>query len=320
MTALLSVKNLTVDLPTGRKTARVLHGVSFDIKPGEVLGLVGESGSGKSVTALSILQLLPGGKGGISGGSICFKEQNLIDKTPQEMRKIRGKDISMIFQEPMTSLNPAFTIGKQIMDVILAHNNISKREAKEHALDMLGRVQIPDPARTFASYPHQLSGGMRQRVMIAGALSCGPGLLIADEPTTALDVTIQAQVLRLIKEATMQAGTSVLLITHDLGVVAQICARVAVMYAGEIVEIGDVNETLLSPRHPYTRALLETVPELTPGYRKKLASIPGSVPDVFARISGCRFNDRCSVKKDICLAQKPQLVCVNGNHKVACWT
>ncbi|AEG61597.1 ABC transporter ATP-binding protein [Desulforamulus ruminis] len=319
MTTLLAIKNLTVDLPAGERMARILRGVSLEVKAGEILGLVGESGSGKSITALSVLRLLPGGKKTAMEGDIFFKGQNLICKTPQEMRSIRGKHISMIFQEPMTSLNPAFTIGKQIMDVLLAHQKITKKEAREKALKMLSRVQITDPERTFSSYPHQLSGGMRQRVMIAGALCCEPSLLIADEPTTALDVTIQAQILRLMKEAALEMGTSVLLITHDLGVVAQTCSRVAVMYAGEIVEMGEVSQILLSPRHPYTRALLPTVPKLTAGDQQKLESIPGTVPDAFAQIQGCRFHPRCALSKEKCFKQKPIPVNLGSNRQVTCW-
>lgn len=318
MTALISVENLAVELPVGRRIAKVLHGVSFSMQPGEIMGLVGESGSGKSVTALSILQLLPGGRKVIRDGRIVFKGEELTAKTPREMRGIRGKEISIIFQEPMTSLNPVCTIGKQVTDIILAHSNLKNKEARARTLEMFKRVRIPDPEMIFGCYPHELSGGMRQRVLIAGALSCQPDLLIADEPTTALDVPIQAQILKLIKEASDTMGTAVLFITHDLGVVAQLCSRVAVMYAGEIVEIGTTAEVLESPLHPYTKALLEAVPDMS-RIGQKLSAIPGTVPDINCLPKGCRFSPRCNAKTCRCENTRPPLFTLEDGRQVACW-
>lgn len=318
MTALISINNLVVELPSGRSKVRVLHGASFDVQPGEIIGLVGESGSGKSVTALAIMQLLPGGQRAITEGSILFKGTELTGKGPQDMRRIRGREISMIFQEPMTSLNPVFTVGRQIADIIAAHNKLSRGDACRQAVNMLSRVHIPDPERILKCYPHELSGGMRQRVMIAGALSCQPSLLIADEPTTALDVTIQAQILRLLKDAARNMGTAVLFITHDLGVVAQLCARVAVMYSGEIVEMGCSQDVLVKPRHPYTEALLRTVPDIS-RENQKLFPITGTVPDVRTPVVGCRFAPRCSRSSSVCVRQQPLLCSTGSGHQTACW-
>ncbi len=315
---ILSVENLTVELPSGRGTAKILHGISFDVKAGEIVGLVGESGSGKSVTALALLQLLPGGAKAITGGSIRLCNQELTSIKPKEFEQLRGKDLSMIFQEPMTSLNPVFTIGRQLVDVILAHRPITKIEATGHALIMLEQVRITDPERVFGSYPHELSGGMRQRVMIAAALSCSPSLLIADEPTTALDVTIQAQILDLLRDITKLTGTSVLFITHDLGVVSRLCSRVAVMYAGEIVEMGKVQQLLSSPRHPYSKALLAAIPCFA-GNSQKLVPIPGTVPDVRQTLAGCHFHSRCPKRRNICFEQKPKCLSITPEHQVRCW-
>ncbi|CUH95810.1 putative peptide ABC transporter ATP-binding protein y4tR [Propionispora sp. 2/2-37] len=315
---LLSVQKLTVDLTVGKEKVRVLHGVSFDVCPGEIIGLVGESGSGKSVTASAVMQLLPGGAGAVSGGKIIFNGQDLLKKSPEEMQGIRGKDISMIFQEPMTSLNPVLTIGRQFIDVIRAHQSRDQKEATLRACEMLKAVHITDPERIFKSYPYELSGGMRQRVMIAIALSCSPSLLIADEPTTALDVTIQAQILRLLREATQVSGSAVIFISHDLGVVSQICRRVAVMYAGEIVEYGLVQEILQYPRHPYTQALLKAIPDFTTKPHQ-LSAIPGTVPNIRQLLTGCRFHPRCPVKQDICMQKSPQGCILTGNHLVRCW-
>jgi peptide/nickel transport system ATP-binding protein len=315
---ILSVKNLTVDLTVGRETIRVLHGISFDVYPGEIVGLVGESGSGKSVTAAAIMQLLPGGRKAISDGSIVFCGQELTEKTPDEMQAICGKDISMIFQEPMTSLNPVFTIGQQFIDIIRTHQSLSKHQASEHALAMLRTVHIPDPQRVMKSYPYELSGGMRQRVMIAMAQSCSPALLIADEPTTALDVTIQAQILRLLRSAAQNSKSSAIFISHDLGVVSQLCQRVAVMYAGEIVEFGRVEAILQNPQHPYTKALLHSIPNFTTA-SGQLAAIPGTVPDVRTLLQGCRFHPRCALRQAICTEKSPEISLLPGDHSVRCW-
>ncbi|SMC32365.1 ABC transporter ATP-binding protein [Sporomusa malonica] len=316
--SVLSICDLAVDLTIGREKARVLHEVSLTVTGGEILGLVGESGSGKSITAAAIMQLLPGGKAAITGGSISFRGQELTRKTPAEMRKIRGKEMAMIFQEPMTSLNPVFTIGRQLTDVIMTHQDMSKRQAEAHATAMLEAVHIREPERILRSYPHELSGGMRQRVMIAIALSCSPALLIADEPTTALDVTIQAQILRLLQEAVKQTGAAVIFISHDLGVVSQICDRVAVMYAGEVVECGGTAQLLHTPRHPYTQALLAAIPDFST-MAGQLSAIPGTVPDVRSILPGCRFQPRCSCTQDICTGKKPENITVRAGHTVRCW-
>lgn len=315
--SILAVNGLKVELPAGRGTAGILHGVSFTIKPGEILGLVGESGSGKSVTALAIMQLLPGGAKAVTGGSILLSGQELTHKTPAEMQSIRGQEVSMIFQEPMTSLNPVFTVKQQLVDVIMAHQPLTAAEAVQHALTMLQRVRIADPGRIAASYPHELSGGMRQRVMIAAALACSPALLIADEPTTALDVTIQAQILDLLREAADNTRTAVLFITHDLGVVARLCSQAAVMYAGEIVEIGPVEQILHSPRHPYTQALLAAIPSFT-GSKQRLLPIAGTVPTASELPAGCHFYARCPKRHSSCEKQKSALYTIAPEHQVYC--
>lgn len=318
MTALISVENLAVELPAGRKIVRVLQGVSFSMQAGEIMGLVGEPGAGKSVTALSILQLLPGGRKVIRDGRIVFKGEDLTVKTPREMRGIRGKEISIIFQEPMTSLNPVCTIGKQVTDMILAHSKVSDEEARDRTLDLFKQVRIADPAMVCGCYPHELSSGLRQRVQIAGALSCRPDLLIADDPAAALDATIQARILKVIKEASDIMGTAVLFISHDLGVVAQLCTRVAVMYAGEIVETGTTAEVLESPLHPYTKVLMAAVPA---GSRdgKILPAVPGAVRNGAGLPGGCRFNPYCHAKTRRCEDAKPPLLILEGGRQVACW-
>ncbi|HWR40007.1 MAG TPA: ABC transporter ATP-binding protein [Patescibacteria group bacterium] len=317
MEPILSVRNLTVDLAVRRELRRILYDVSLDVYPGEIVGLVGESGSGKSVTAAAIMQLLPGGAKAITGGSVTFQGQDLTRVTPKTMREIRGRDISMIFQEPMTSLNPVFTVESQFVDVARTHQKLSSAAARQRALELLQAVRISDPARVLNCYPHELSGGMRQRVMIAMAQSCSPALLIADEPTTALDVTIQAQILRLLQAAAREKQTAVLLISHDLGVVSQLCRRVAVMYAGEIVECGLTDDILQAPRHPYTRALLKSVPDFgTPA--GQLTSIDGTVPDAGAVMPGCRFQPRCPEAYAHCLLKAPEPVWLAGNHNVRC--
>jgi oligopeptide/dipeptide ABC transporter ATP-binding protein len=314
---LLEIKNLKTYLKTPRGTVRAVDGVSLEIFPGETMGLVGESGCGKSMTALSILKLYPQPQGKIVAGEIFFEGQNLVPLKEEEMRKIRGKKISMVFQEPMTSLDPVFPVGEEIMEVLRIHEAMSPATAREKAIEMLRLVRIPEPERIFHSYPHQLSGGMRQRVMIAIALACRPKLLLADEPTTALDVTIQAQILELIEELKEELHTAVLLITHDLGVVAETCQRVAVMYAGKIVEKAQVFELFDNPLHPYTRALLASIPHIEEE-KEALESIPGSVPDLLNPPSGCRFHPRCLQAFERCLEEEPELKEKEEKHWVAC--
>ncbi|CQR72076.1 putative D,D-dipeptide transport ATP-binding protein DdpD [Sporomusa ovata DSM 2662] len=315
---ILSLENVTVELLSGGEIRQVLQNISFDVFPGEILGLVGESGSGKSVTAAAIMQLLPGGSKAIAGGKILFKGQDLVNKTPAQMQAIRGNEMAMIFQEPMTSLNPVFTIGTQFVDIIRTHKAVTKHEAIQQALNMLKAVHIPDSERIFQSYPYELSGGMRQRVMIAMAQSCSPSLLIADEPTTALDVTIQAQILRLLRTTVQNSQSSVIFISHDLGVISQLCQRVAVMYAGEIVECGRVETILQDPKHPYTKALLHSIPDFSTKGRT-LTSIPGTVPDVRAIVNGCRFHPRCAERQEVCSKQKPASITLPENHRINCW-
>ena len=318
MGALLSVKNLRTNFYSAGKTIRALDGVSFDIEEGGSFGLVGETGCGKSVTALSILRLIPFPPGKIVGGEIHFRGRNLLDLTEEEIRSVRGKEISMIFQEPMTSLNPVFRIGDQMMEVIMLHQGLGKSQAFEKAIEMLELVHMPEARKVMKQFPHQLSGGMRQRAMIAMELSCRPFLLIADEPTTALDVTIQAQILRLIKEMEREFHSSILLITHDLGVIAEICDRVAVMYAGSIVEQAGVEEIFEDPKHPYTKGLWGAIPRIDEE-REILAVIPGTVPDLSHPPTGCKFNPRCSHRFDPCDRIPPPLSQVSPGHFVACF-
>lgn len=314
---MLEIKNLKTYLQTPRGTVKAVDGVNLTIFPGETVGLVGESGCGKSMTALSILKLYPQPQGKIVEGEILFENRNLVPLKEEEMRKIRGKKISMVFQEPMTSLDPVFPVGEEIMEVLQIHEALSPPLAKEKAIEMLRLVRIPEPERIFHSYPHQLSGGMRQRVMIAIALACRPRLLLADEPTTALDVTIQAQILELIEELKEELQTAVLLITHDLGVVAETCQRVAVMYAGKIVEKAEVFELFDNPLHPYTQALLASLPRLEEE-QEELASIPGNVPDLLNPPPGCRFHPRCPQAFERCQREEPQLKEKEAKHWVAC--
>ncbi len=292
--------------------------VSFDIYKGEILGLVGESGCGKSVTSLSVMQLLKDTPGKVTHGQVLLDGKDLLKMPDAEIRSIRGGRMSMIFQEPMSALNPSMRIDRQMMETIMLHSNKSKEEARSHAAAMLGKVGIPDPPRVLKNYPHQLSGGMSQRVMIAMALSCDPQLLIADEPTTALDVTIQAQILDLMKKLQKEDQSSILLITHDLGVVAEMCTRVIVMYAGKIVEEAPVEQLFASPTHPYTQGLIASVPKLGSGV-KVLPSIPGSVPDLASMPKGCRFAPRCKYATEKCHAQEPALVTVGENQRCRCW-
>lgn len=316
-TPLLEIRSLTTQFLTEDGVVRAVEDVSLEIFQGEILSLVGESGCGKSVTGLSLLRLIPIPPGQIVSGEILFEGQDLLRLSEKEMEKVRGNEISMIFQEPMTSLNPVFTIGTQIVEVLQLHQHLDKKEARRKAIEMLHRVRIPSPDVRIDSYPHQLSGGMRQRAMIAMALSCQPKLLIADEPTTALDVTIQAQVLRLLKEIQQEMGMAVMLITHDLGVVSEIADRVAVMYAGRIVEAGPLEALFGNMRHPYTRGLLESIPQLEEK-KERLNAIPGQVPNPLDLPSGCKFHPRCYLAIDECSKEEPPLFQVNGNHFSRC--
>jgi peptide/nickel transport system ATP-binding protein len=304
---LLSVRDLSVAFGIrGRKPVRAVDEVSFDIRPGEHLGLVGESGSGKSVTSLAVMGLLP--KRGVKvGGKVLYGDRNLLDLSPSEMNNIRGREVAMVFQDPMTSLNPVVTIGVQLTEIMTRHFGIKKSEARDRSTDLLARVGIPDPRRRLDSYPHELSGGMRQRVLIAMALACEPRLLIADEPTTALDVTIQAQVLELLKKLVADTDAALLMITHDLGVVAGLCDRVNVMYSGRIVESSDRRTLFAEPRHPYTGGLLESIPRLDSRRGAPLRPIPGSPTNVLPWEQGCAFAPRCRNRVDACTEETPTL-------------
>ncbi|MDO4339370.1 MAG: ABC transporter ATP-binding protein [Eubacteriales bacterium] len=316
---LLEVKNLRTEFFSSKKSSVVaIDGVSFSLDKGEIVGLVGESGCGKSVTSLSIMQLLKDTPGKVTNGEVIFEGKDLLKASKKEMLDIRGGRISMIFQEPMSSLNPSMRIDKQLIEGIRLHTDLSKEQARERAAKMLSQVGIPDPPRVMKNYPHQLSGGMSQRVMIAMAMSCDPQLLIADEPTTALDVTIQAQILELMKKIQQEQGTSILLITHDLGVVAEMCSRVIVMYAGKIVEEAPVEILFGNPTHPYTQGLIASVPKLGSGV-KVLPSIPGSVPDLSSMPTGCRFAPRCKYATEKCSQKEPELTQVNDRQKCRCW-
>jgi peptide/nickel transport system ATP-binding protein len=296
---------------------RAVDGVDFRLERGRTLGIVGESGCGKSVTALSIMGLVPP-PGRIAGGEVLFEGDDLLKLAPRRLSDLRGDKLSMIFQEPMTSLNPAFTVGEQIAEVLLRHRNIGKNEANDHAVEMLRRVRIPSPERRFGEYPHRLSGGMRQRVMIAMALACNPKLLIADEPTTALDVTIQAQILELMRALRAELGTAIILITHDLGVIAELADDVIVMYAGQVVERCTVPQLFAEPQHPYTVGLLGSIPQLHLA-RDRLSAIEGFVPDAAAMPAGCRFHPRCPFVIEKCRTEIPPLVEVTKDHFAACW-
>jgi len=316
---ILQIKNLKVSFQSGRTLLPAVDGISFNLREGEILGIVGESGSGKSVTSLATMGLIPSPPGKIEDGQIIFEGIDLINLSEKEWRKVRGNQISMIFQEPMTSLNPLFTIGNQVMEAIKLHTNLSKREALVRGIELLRLVGIPRAEGILKEYPYQLSGGMRQRIMIAMAMACNPKVLIADEPTTALDVTIQAQILALMKDLNEKTNTSIILITHDLGVVAEICERVIVMYSGQIVEQGDVRTILKNPQHPYTKGLLKSVPELR-GKRERLYSIPGTVPAPGTIQNGCRFAPRCSEAFGKCHEEEPQLLNLEKEeHEVRCF-
>ncbi len=315
---LLSVENLVTSFKTERGTIRAVDGISFTIGKGQTVGLVGESGCGKSVTSLSVLRLVQSPPGFIESGKINFAGKDILSLTEGEMRKVRGNKISMIFQEPMTSLNPVFTIGDQISEVFKIHRGSNKKEAREQSIEMLKLVKIPAPEKRVDEYPHQLSGGMRQRVMIAMALACRPELLIADEPTTALDVTIQAQILDLMAKLQVELNMAILLITHDLGVVAEVCDYVMVMYAGKIAEQGLVTEIFREPKHPYTVGLMNSIPRL--GHKTEyLPTIEGQVPSLANLPKGCRFQARCPHAFDKCRAVEPTLKDVGKDHKAACW-
>jgi oligopeptide/dipeptide ABC transporter ATP-binding protein len=317
---LLRIEGLQTHFYTEAGTVRAVDGVSLTVRKGETLGIVGESGCGKSVTALSILRLIPNPPGMIVGGNIFLEGRDLLQLPENEMRKVRGASISMIFQEPMTSLNPVFTVGDQIAEGIRLHQRLSKRESWNKAIEMLRVVRIPDPERRVGEYPHQMSGGMRQRVMIAMALSCNPHLLIADEPTTALDVTIQAQILELLNQLKAEMGMAVMLITHDLGVVADTAARVAVMYAGRLVEEAPVLELFTNPLHPYTQGLLNSIPRIEKSERRpRLLAIPGMVPDLLDLPQGCKFQARCLKIFEPCGGEEPELKTVGPEHRVRCY-
>ena len=323
-TPLLEIENLQTHFFTAAGVVKAVNGVSYDVRAGEVLGVVGESGCGKSVTALSILRLVADPPGRIVGGAVRFDGTNLLELSEAEMEEVRGNDISMIFQEPMTSLNPLMTIGRQITEAIVLHQGLARRDAMDRATEMLRRVHIPEPERRVHAYPHQLSGGMRQRAMIAMALSCNPKLLIADEPTTALDVTIQAQILDLMRELQDNYGTAIILITHDMGVVAENADRVVVMYAGRKVEEAKADDLFERPGHPYTRGLLHSLPNLevaahTDARRARLNEIKGMVPSLANLPQGCSFAPRCGFATAECRAEYPPLVAHRPGHWVACW-
>jgi oligopeptide/dipeptide ABC transporter ATP-binding protein len=320
---LLSVRNLQTHFRTEEGLFRAVDGVSFEIGRGQTLGVVGESGCGKSVTALTLMGLVPQPPGEIAGGEVLFDGRDLLKLDRDDMRRLRGDRIAMIFQEPMTSLNPVYTVGEQITEAILAHRDVSAAEARRLAVEMLAKVRIPSPDKRIDDYPHHMSGGMRQRVMIAMALACAPDLLIADEPTTALDVTIQAQILDLMRQLKAESNAAILLITHDLGVVAELVDHVVVMYAGKVVESAPVADLFADPQHPYTIGLLGSIPRLDEG-RDRLAAIEGRVPSPYAPPPGCRFNPRCPFAIDRCREEAPPLVevrpgPVGKSHLSACW-
>ena len=315
---ILVIKNLKTYFYTYEGLVETLDGINLTFEKGKVLGLVGETGSGKSVTALSILRLIPWPPGKIVDGQIYFKGQDILKLSEYDMQKIRGNEIAMIFQEPTTSLNPVYTIGHQIAETIKIHNKINNQEVRERTIEMLEMVELPNPKRIFNQYPYELSGGMQQRIMIAIALCCKPNLLIADEPTTALDVTIQAQILELILELKERLGMTILLITHDLGVVAEVCDQVAVMHAGVIVEKGEVRSIFRDPKHPYTKGLFETIPKIDEN-QNILQEIKGEVPKLINPPTGCRFHPRCPYIMDVCSKKCPDEYIVGNSHFAACF-
>lgn len=314
---LLQVKNLHTVFPTESGEVQAVNGISFNLDRGKVLGIVGESGSGKSVTAYSILRILDN-PGRITQGSVMFQDQDIVKMLPQKVREIRGAKISIIFQDPMTSLNPVYTVENQLTEAIRLHTNRDRKQARDRALEMLELVGVNEPHKRLKQYPYQLSGGMRQRVMIAMALACEPDILIADEPTTALDVTIQAQILELMQELKEKLGMAIIMITHDLGVIAEMCDEIIVMYAGRVCERGTADEIFYNPRHEYTKGLLRSIPKLGQG-REKLTPIGGSPVDLLNMPKGCAFAARCDSAMKICLAEQPEETAINKNHRAACW-
>ena len=319
MTVLLDVEDLQTHFTTSGAVVRAVDGVSWDVRPGETVALVGESGCGKSVSALSVMRLVAAPAGRIVGGRIVFKGRDLLALSEEEMRRIRGKDIGMIFQEPMTSLNPVLSVGRQLTETVEIHLGMTAAQSRARAVELLSLVGVSDPERRLSQYPHQFSGGMRQRMMIAMALSCNPALVLADEPTTALDVTIQAQILELMKDLSRRLGAAMLIITHNLGVVARYADRVNVMYAGRIVERGTAREIYADPRHPYTRGLLRSVPRLDEPRRSKLQPVPGQPPDLSRLPVGCSFAPRCAYAVERCRAEAPRLQSVKAEHLASCW-
>src|SRR5579884_1207042 len=319
MGALLRVKDLQTHFFTEEGVVHAVDGVSYEVEEGETLGLVGESGCGKSVSALSILRLIPNPPGKIVGGEVWFEDQDLLKMDEDEIRHIRGNRIAMVFQEPMTSLNPVLTIGRQLTEALELHLKMDRQAANRRAVELLEMVGIPEAASRLGDYPHQFSGGMRQRVMIAMALSCNPKLLLADEPTTALDVTIQAQILEIMARLSKELGTAVIIITHNLGVVARYANRVNVMYAGRVVEMATAKELYANPRHPYTLGLLRSVPRLDETRKDKLEPIEGLPPDLAHLPAGCSFFPRCRFHVDKCMSERPPLMLVGENHMSACW-
>ena len=319
MANLLEVRNLQTQFFTQDGVVHAVSGISYDLQEGACLGIVGESGCGKSVSVLSVMRLIPDPPGKIVGGEVFFRGRDLLRLSDEEMRYVRGAEIAMVFQEPMTSLNPVLTIGFQIMEALKLHQGMNNKEARERAAELLAMVNIPQAADRLDDFPHQFSGGMRQRVMIAMALSCSPSLLIADEPTTALDVTIQAQIVELVKRLRDKLGMAVIWITHDLGVIARLAERVVVMYAGYIIEEATVKELYASPRHPYTLGLLGSLPRLDEAPGTKLVSVRGQPPDLIYRSPGCPFAPRCNYKTEHCEREMPLLEAVGVGHQVACW-
>ena len=319
MATLLEVKDLRTHFFTFEGVVKAVDGVSYEVEEGETLGLVGESGCGKSVSALSLMRLIPDPPGKIMSGELLFEGEDILKIDMDDMRRIRGAKMSMVFQEPMTSLNPVLTLDRQLSETLQLHRGMSREEARNESIDLMGRVGIPDAEHRIRQYPHQFSGGMRQRVMIAMALSCNPRLIIADEPTTALDVTIQAQILELMKSLTSEFGVSLIVITHNLGVVARYADRMNIMYAGKIIERGSAREVYANPRHPYTVGLLKSVPRLDLPRRAKLDPIEGQPPDLINLPEGCSFRERCRWAVDKCATDTPPLMMVNEGHWSACW-
>lgn len=315
---ILEIKNLCVEFKTAEGTVKAVDHLDYTLHKGEKLGIVGESGSGKSVSSLAMMRLIPDPPGKIVQGEILYQGQNLVKTKEKDMRKIRGNEISMIFQEPMTSLNPIIRCGKQIAESLVLHRGMAKKEAQEEAVRIMESVGIANPKVRYYEYPHQMSGGMRQRIMIAMALACQPNILIADEPTTALDVTIQAQILDLIQEMNEKLGTAVIFITHDLGVVSELCDTVMVMYTGHIVEQAPAGELFADPRHPYTMGLLHAIPRITKE-RRPLQTIEGVVPNPTERIAGCSFSPRCPYASERCRREEPPMLQISENHRIRCW-